>query len=181
MPLIPAGPRAIPSEEWGRKAIHLSAVGIPIALLNMSPSHALPLVGGLALVAVVVETFRLQMPAVGAWFQRRWGPYLRSHEHYRPAASTHLLLGAALAVLCFGPEVAALAIVYLAVGDPAAGLVGMRFGTHRVCAKSLEGFARVSDSLRAAGAGLHGDSPVCTRGRGSGCRDGGAAQRAAGR
>ncbi len=132
-------PRAISSQEWGRKAVHLSGVLIPIVLLHIPRKSALLLVGGAVIPAVAIEACRLQVPVVGAWFHRRFGSYMRPHERNRPSSTIHLLLGTALAVFCFGPEIAALAVAFLVIGDPAAALVGIRFGTHRVGAKSLEG------------------------------------------
>ena len=86
-----------------------------------------------------LEAARRVSPTVNAWCMWFFGPIARDHEHYKINSATWY--GTALCVLAFtafGPG-GVLGLLALAVGDPAAGIVGRRWGHIRIGGKSLEG------------------------------------------
>ncbi len=93
-----------------------------------------------ALGFALLDALRLAYPG----FNRRLRPWLRpilktEEQTMKVTGATYMLLAVALCLLLFEAEVAAAAILFLAVGDPIAGLVGQRLGRRRLGAKSIEG------------------------------------------
>lgn len=98
----------------------------------------------LVAIAAVAETVRLASARAGGMVGRLAGSVFRPAEAGAPSGAGTLALGYALAWWLFPPAVAEAAIVVAAVADPAAAVVGSRFG--RGEAKSFPG------SLACAGA-----------------------------
>lgn len=107
-----------------------------LALFLARPTVLVLLALGTAL-ALVLEWVRLRYPP----FQRVISRIIavKEKETRGPSAATYLLLGALAAFLAFPVEVAVAAMLFVAVADPAASLVGERWGRHRVGRKSVEG------------------------------------------
>ena len=137
-------PQSLLRRELARKTIHLSSAAVPIALaLGVGRRVALPVLGGLALIAIVVEIARATSSAVASRFDRLFRALLRLHESRRITGATWLLGAMFGAVLLLPRDIAIAATWAAAVGDAAAALVGIRFGRHRSSrdGKSLEGSA----------------------------------------
>ena len=98
---------------------------------------ATPAFAALVAVAAAAEAARLVSPRAGAALARLAGGAFRPAEARTPSGAATLALGYALAWWLFSPAVAQAAIVVTATADPAAALVGARFG--RGAAKSLPG------------------------------------------
>ncbi len=113
-----AGPerRASLSMEMRRKAIHLTGLLVPAAILLFGKGAAVGFVAAALAVAVLLERARLsgkvRLPAV------------RDHEAERVAGYFYYILGALLTVLFFTPPIAVAAILMLALGDAASGIIG---------------------------------------------------------
>ena len=88
-------------------------------------------------IAAVAETARLVSPRVAAALARVTGGAFRPAEARWPSGAGTLALGYALAWWLFPPAVAEAAMLVTALADPAAALVGSRFG--RGAAKSVPG------------------------------------------
>jgi dolichol kinase len=68
----------------------------------------------------------------------RW--IIRENEVHRLAGTTYLLAGTALIVLFFPKPVVVLTLLFLALADPLASYVGIKYGTDKVFgSKSLQG------------------------------------------
>ena len=78
------------------------------------------------------EAVRLIVPAVNVRLIAALGPFLKPREKRSPTAATWLALTSFVALFLFGREIAALALLYTALGDPAAGVIGSRYGRLRV-------------------------------------------------
>lgn len=116
-----------PAREAQRKALHLTTVVVPLALVRGVPQRAvaallLVLVG----VAIVVEVLRRRSAGVGVLFERTVGSMLRAHEHdgRGVTGATWLLLALAAAVLVLPLPAAVVATWAAGVGDAMAALVG---------------------------------------------------------
>lgn len=88
-------------------------------------------------ITAAAETARLTSARAGALLARFAGGVFRPAELRAPSGAGTLAVGYALAWWLFSPDVAEAAIVVAAVADPAAALVGVRFG--RGARKSLPG------------------------------------------
>jgi dolichol kinase len=127
--------------EAPRKAIHLTSIAIPLAILHLplgACRRALVVVGVALLLADVVK---IHQPRLRSLFTAYFGPLIRRHEHTGITGSTYMIVSALLASYLFDPEVCAAALVCLIVGDTFAAIVGMAWGRTRVFEKTLEGFA----------------------------------------
>ena len=138
-----------------RRVFHaLAASGLPVValLLPLSLVQDLSLAQGLALGAalamVAAEVGRRLSPRLNRLFVRAFGRMMRpAEEQGRITGATYLACASAAALLLYPPSVAALALLFHAWGDPAAAMVGSRFGRLRLPAlgggspqrKTLEG------------------------------------------
>jgi dolichol kinase len=77
---------------------------------------------------VSVEWWRLRNPSVNAWIIRMWAPLMRGDESKQMSTIPHYLAASFLAVCLFPKSIALLSILFLALGDPIASVVGIRFG-----------------------------------------------------
>lgn len=108
----------------------------PLAVLA-GPAIATPGFATLVVIAVIAETTRLSSTRARAFLDRLAGGAFRPGETGAPSGAGTLALGYALAWWLFPPAAAEAAIVVAAIADPAAALVGSRFG--RGAGKSLPG------------------------------------------
>ena len=128
--------------ELTRKALHLSSATIPIALASgATRAVTLPVLGVLAVAAIMVEIMRAMSPTAASRFEASVRPLLRPHEAQRITGATWLIVSMFAAVLLLPRNIAIAATWAAAVGDAAAALIGMRFGRLRSYrdGKSLEG------------------------------------------
>jgi len=117
--------------ETARKAIHAAAgAGAAAVAWFAPPSAARAVLLAAVLIALVTELLRARVPAVRRRFDATLGSMLRPAERRALTGATTLAIGAALAVLLFPGRIAAVGILYAALGDAAAALVGRRFGRH---------------------------------------------------
>ncbi len=113
-----------------RNAIHL-ATGVAAAWVLAVPRPT-ALVGlGAVLAGALALDLARRKPAIGAWLERRLPGVYRTDELTGLSGATLLAAGYLLAAAVCPAQSAAGGIVALAVGDPAASLVGRRFGRDR--------------------------------------------------
>ena len=131
--------------EARRKAIHLSFLVLPLALLleplprprGRAEWSWLLIVG--VVVAIAIDVLRLHDRRVGNLFRMLLGGMLREHEQVSLLGSTYLLIAALLAVELFPQPIAAAALGYTVLGDAFAAIVGRAWGSRRFFGKSAEG------------------------------------------
>lgn len=113
-----------------RKAWHvlmgLFIVGIYMA--GLTRSQGVLVLGAFLLLSLGAETARLRIPSFNESVMRFWGPLMRSCEVNRYSGTPYYIASALIAVGIFPKPIAALAIAFLAVGDPIASLFGIRYG-----------------------------------------------------
>jgi dolichol kinase len=149
--------------EPARKLIHvaLSLVAVAVAALLPHPAAATVLAAA-TFVALSIEAARRWSPVFAVGFHDLVGPMLREQESHRLTGATTLAIGYTIAALLLPGWPAVAGILIAGVADPAAALVGRRFGRRRYRGgKSLEGslaFVAVATALLLAlpGVGLGG-------------------------
>ena len=102
------------------------------------------MVAGLAVVSaggLGLDLARFRVSWLNRQFLRWLAPLLKQNEGHRFTGATYLVIGALLAFLFYGPEVAVPAMLFLSLGDPAAALAGRRMPGPRVRGKSPGGTA----------------------------------------
>ena len=97
------------------------------------------------------EVTRLNVPHINRWFLAHFGSILREEEASRVTTSSYVLISALVAYLAFSREIAVLSVCFLAVGDVAAGIIGLHLGRTRLFGKALEGDVACFVSCLAAG------------------------------
>ena len=146
--------------ELQRKAIHLGALVLPLAILALPAGPVRIGLAGLGVAAVALDVARQRVPAVRRLLvDRAFGWMMRPEE--LPEAGGPLVLNGAVwmclsAAACawaFPPAVAAAALAMLMVGDGAAAVVGRRVGRTKWpgSPKSVEGSAAYVAAAFAAG------------------------------
>ena len=153
--LSPPHPRL--HREAQRKAIHVASVLVPLAVWLLPRPVALVLLGTGVALAVLVEAGRRRVRWARYHFLKRTRTLLRAHERDRLAGATWMALAYFLALLLFPKPVAVLAMLYAALGDAAAALVGRRWGRRRArWGKSAEGLAAAFAVMLALGVAMPG-------------------------
>ena len=101
----------------------------------------------LALISLGLDLVRFRMAGLNRLFLRWLAPLLKHDEDHKITGASYMLAAALIAFLIFDRQVAVLALLFLALGDPAAALVGSRMPGPRLLGKSPGGtvaFAGVS-------------------------------------
>lgn len=114
-----------------------SALGLA---LFFSPQVAV--VVGLAAVTAIFlsfEVMRLGLPSLNRWFVRWFAPLLRREEGTGLTTSSYFLAGCMITVLAVPKHIAVPAILFVALGDPAATAIGLWKGHIRPWRRSVEG------------------------------------------
>ena len=89
-----------------------------------------------AFIFVLAEVTRLLVRPINRLFQRVFRSLLRQSEESRVTGATYVLLGALGAFALFPRDVAILAVLFTALGDPVAAMVGIRSHGRRFYGKS---------------------------------------------
>ncbi len=147
---------------WPRRLFHVvAASSIPVGVLFLPMAMAQWLLIALSLSAVVIEVGRALTPAINDLVMK-YVPVFKDKERFEITGATYLWVSAAIAVFAFEKEVAVLALLFLAIGDPLAALVGGRDHHLRIFGKSVVGSAAFLIGATAVGsiAAVHGDVPM---------------------
>lgn len=155
--------------QLGRRLFHLvNGVSIATAYaLFFSHTQVVRIFGAIACVVYIVDRVRIAYPEVVArhtpWVNR---VFVRAEEQVREAAMTPFAIAVLLTILTV-PKTAALVAIYtLAVADPLAAVVGIRFGHRRFAHnRTAEGsltFFAATAAIAALVLGYGTDAPPLT-------------------
>ena len=123
-----------------RRVFHLIAASATTLLaLAIPPPAYLTLIGAGALLALALDSARPRAPALNRLFLRIFGSMLKPAEVTEISGATWFLIAAFFAFHFYGPAVAVPALLFIAVGDPAAAIVGVRSPGPRWWGKSPVG------------------------------------------
>ncbi len=128
-------------QPW-RKAFHAcnaAAVAALLAILAPTRGTAVVALGAMVLAAFAVDALRLTTPAANALFFRVFGKFASPREAKGIASSTWYAAGIFLVVALFPRDVAITAVLVLGLCDPAAAVLGRRFGRRPFLGGTLEG------------------------------------------
>ena len=147
-PLTVDGPRRPPAagvalrRELQRKRIHIATALVPLAVWYLPRPTAIAMLGAAVAVALGVEWGRRRVRWVRHRFLRLTRAMLRGHERHGLAGATYMAIAYLLALLLLPQRIAVAAMLYNALGDSAAAIVGRKWGRHRTSwGKSWEGAA----------------------------------------
>jgi len=131
--------------EWARKSVHLASSLIPLIYYFGFEDRwsALAVLGSLTLIILTAESLRMVVPVCHRLYLQWFSAIIRPREQAaRFTGASFVFIGASLTVILFPKPIAVAALLFLAIGDPAACLVGRAWGRIRIFnAKTLEGSA----------------------------------------
>lgn len=122
-----------------RSVFHMVGVATAPAVSLFVPSKVF--LSGMAIVTALFMAFesaRFADKKVNRWFFRYCVKLLRGNEVSRLTGVTYVMVATLVCFLAFRSEIAILAMVFLAVGDPMSGLVGP-WGRWWIRGRTLEG------------------------------------------
>lgn len=127
--------------HWARKIWHCGGVlAIAYVYHHLPIAWAISLAWCVAAVFVVLDFWRLRSQTVNSGLMLFFKPFMREEERRNLAGTSYLLLGSALIITFCPPAVTELTLILLAVADPLASVVGLRFGQDKLFGhKSLQG------------------------------------------
>jgi dolichol kinase len=111
-----------------RKLLHMAVAVVPAAGWWLSHEIALALAAALLVGSGVIDLARHCWPALNRLLWRLLPTTFRPWEGRRVLGSTWLGLGVLATLLLFGRDAGGTGVLFLVWGDPAAELVGRRFG-----------------------------------------------------
>ena len=130
----------MPRLRVGRRVFHLIAASSTALLSLAIPEHPyMLLIGGGALLSLAMEASRLRVGWMNWLFMLLFAPILKRSEVAEISGATWFLIAAFFTFYFYGPAVALPTLLFVAVGDPAAALVGTHFPGPRIRGKSPSG------------------------------------------
>lgn len=125
-----------------RSVFHVSAGLVSLGLIRALPSRTwlIGFAASFAVFAWTSEFLRRRSPEINGRLMRLFGSVAHAHERHRTNSSTFYVTALLLMAVLSPLKSAELAVLVLGFADPAAGVIGRRFGRTRLSAnRSLEG------------------------------------------
>ncbi len=129
-----------PGPRIHRRIFHVvTTAAVALMALGLEREVMIAISASLTGTAIVLELSRRRFPRLNEWFMAQTSVLLKESESSRVLGSTYMAAASLIVFLFFDKEIAILALMYIAVGDPLAGVVGKRYGRVKVGSKSVEG------------------------------------------
>lgn len=127
--------------NYARNLLHVASAGLALLVAGLVPSPWLQIVAGTLCATVwIMEGLRHYTVGAREKLLHALGVFAHPHEHDRVNSSTWYVNALFLLTLFFDPAIIMASIAVLGLSDPAAALVGRRFGrTRLINGRSLEG------------------------------------------
>ncbi|MCD6594814.1 hypothetical protein J7L68_03980 [bacterium] len=120
--------------ELIRKSTHIGALIIPIMFLILPRETSLWIISLVAIIVLAQDLLRIYHKGFRKFIYHFWGTIYRRWELKRLGGSSYILCAATLAIYFFKPNIAALVMIYISVGDTFAVFVGTLWGKHIIYA-----------------------------------------------
>jgi len=130
-------------DEYIRKIIHLFSLIIPFGYLYLITDKyvMVQILILLNIIFLFFEITRHRIVWIQSIFKYFFNDMLRGHEQRgHLTGATWVIIGSLISILIFTKHVAVIALIFMSLGDTAAGLIGQKFGKHKVGNKTWEGF-----------------------------------------
>jgi len=124
-----------------RKAWHVAGISFIIYLFaHLSRQDSLFYLAIAGLIVIPFDILRLKRPDLNHWAVNLFKPVIRIEEVGSISGMAFLIVGTFVTIFVFPPKVAMLALILLAVGDPASSIIGVLYGKDKIWGrKSLQG------------------------------------------
>tara|TARA_B100002019_G_C20953157_1_gene442585 strand:+ start:42 stop:629 length:588 start_codon:yes stop_codon:yes gene_type:complete len=133
----------ISKSEYIRKSIHLSNLIIPILYYYVFQDKRFFLISlfFLVLIFLVIDLLRKKNKYIKIPFNLFFNKMMRKHElDGALTGASWVMISAFITILIFPKNIAILSLIFMSIGDTAAGLVGRRVGKLKIGEKTVEGF-----------------------------------------
>ncbi len=123
------------SQEYIRKGIHLLNLVIPLSYFYVFTEkwEVLKILSLITLCFIVIDISRHFVPLIKSIFSFFFDKMLREHElKGKLTGATWVMIASCVSIVLFSKPVAILCLVYMSLGDTAAGLIGQKYGKHRI-------------------------------------------------
>ena len=130
-------------DEYIRKIIHLFSLIIPFGYLYIITDKyvMVQILIVLNIIFLFFDITRHRIVWIQSIFKYFFNDMLRGHEQRgHLTGATWVIIGSLISILIFTKYVAVIALIFMSLGDTAAGLIGQKFGKHKVGNKTWEGF-----------------------------------------
>ena len=130
-------------DEYIRKIIHLFSLIIPFGYLYLITDKyvMVQILIVLNIIFLFFDITRHRIVWIQSIFKYFFNDMLRGHEQRgHLTGATWVIIGSLISILIFTKHVAIIALIFMSLGDTAAGLIGQKFGKHKVGNKTWEGF-----------------------------------------
>jgi dolichol kinase len=141
-------------KELPRRLWHIfGGLSLPVAGLLAPQDIFLPALVSITIAVLILDIVRLRSPRVNRRFMISFRALLREREVSTLTGSTYFLIAASIVFIFCDKSLAAIALAFVAVGDPVAGMVGERWGKPRVSSeeRNFSDFAKFPRNLRFRG------------------------------
>jgi dolichol kinase len=140
-------------KELPRRLWHIfGGLSLAIAGLLVPENIFLPALISATVAFLIIEFIRPRIPQLNRRFLTWFHPLLREKEASTLTGTAYLLAGAVLVFVLYEESIAVMAMTFVAVGDPIAGMAGERWGEPKTRGKSLVGSGACFLSCLLAGA-----------------------------
>ena len=130
-------------DEYIRKIIHLFSLIIPFGYLYLITDKyvMVQILIVLNIIFLFFDITRHRIVWIQSIFKYFFNDMLRGHEQRgHLTGATWVIIGSLISILIFTKHVAVIALIFMSLGDASAGLIGQKFGKHKVGNKTWEGF-----------------------------------------
>jgi dolichol kinase len=135
-------------KELSRRLWHIfGGLCIPASGLLVAENIFLPALISITIAALIVEIVRLRSPRVNRRFVTVFRVLLREREVSTLTGSTYLFIAASVVFVLCDKSIAAIALAFVVVGDPVAGMVDERWGMPRASSGKRSGHGLGGRSL----------------------------------
>tara|TARA_Y100000590_G_scaffold331961_1_gene377362 strand:+ start:366 stop:950 length:585 start_codon:yes stop_codon:yes gene_type:complete len=131
------------AQEYIRKIIHLFNLVIPLSYLYVFTEkwEYFKILLFITICFIVIDISRHFVPIIKSIFSFFFNKMLRDHElKGKLTGATWVMIASCISIILFTKPVAILCLIYMSLGDTAAGLIGQKYGKHRIGKKTWEGF-----------------------------------------
>ncbi len=125
-----------------RKIFHMtSLISILLCMVLLPTWLCWTIYGAVGAPLLFLDLSRSRFPKVNRFLLKLTGPIVRKHEVRSLTGASYAIIGVGVVYWIFPNPVAYLAVLFLAIGDPAASLFGLLYGRIKLVGeKSLAGF-----------------------------------------
>jgi diacylglycerol kinase (CTP) len=124
-----------------RKLFHLMTLfSIALCMIYLSPETCWTMYFIVGVPVALMDYARRFSPAWNQFCHKVIGPFIRKSEHTYLTGSSFATVSVGIVYLAFPKQIAALSVLFLAIGDPLASLFGNLYGKRKIIGdKSLSG------------------------------------------